>query len=99
MTVGRPPQTPVERPRSPGAPAILDTADAVDDRAAIDRAAGRIDSIVLSARAAAIVRAGLAVKAFVIASLETAYRKIELASGAAVLLEAGIYRLAQRSSL
>mgnify|MGYP001457318585 CR=1 FL=1 len=96
MTIGRQPQAPIERSRSPGAAARIGAAESADDRVLSSRIAGRSDAIELSSRAKAIVRAGLAVKALVIASLETAYRKIRLASGAAVVLEAGLYRLAHR---
>jgi hypothetical protein len=52
------------------------------------------DVIIVSPRALAIVRAGIAVRAFVIRGLETLRRTIALGEGRTLVLEYGIYRAA-----
>jgi len=52
----------------------------------------RFDTIVLSERARALVRAGRAMRALVMTALATAHRTLALASGLALVLDGGIYR-------
>ena len=51
------------------------------------------DAIVVSQRALALLRAGLAVRAFVIAGLESLRRTISLGGSARLRLRHGIYQL------
>lgn len=52
----------------------------------------RCDAIIISERAAALIRAGLAVRAFVLSTLETVYRSVDVRPGTRIVLEGGIYR-------
>jgi hypothetical protein len=51
------------------------------------------DAITLSARAAALVRAGLAVRAYVMAGWENMRRIVTLPNGRTLLFENGLYGL------
>jgi hypothetical protein len=52
----------------------------------------RTDAISLSARAAVLLRAGLAVRAYVMSGWEHVRRTVTFANGRALVLENGIYR-------
>ncbi len=78
----------------PTAPAAVDAGDASLAAAAANASAPRCDIILLSVRANDLMRAGLAVRAFVIHALEHIYRKVPRASHGVIILEAGIYRAA-----
>jgi hypothetical protein len=86
--------------QTPGAPAAapgaIDAGDSALAAALPASATARCDSITLSLRAHALIRAGLTVRAFVIAALENVYRRVPRAAGGAIVLEAGVYRVAWR---
>ena len=84
----------------PAAPAGLRPAAATTDTDALltdaldasSAAAVRSDAIVLSERAKALLRAGLASRAFVLPAISTLFRTVEIAAGIHVAIEGGIYR-------
>ncbi|HME81857.1 MAG TPA: hypothetical protein VKF82_07245 [Candidatus Eremiobacteraceae bacterium] len=96
MSVGRPPGTnDLARVLTHGAnaPAAPDAPEIVDDHEIVP-AGGHtpaLDLITLSARAWSLVRAGLAVRAFVMTALTRTYRTLVL-RGRTVILEFGVYR-------
>jgi hypothetical protein len=91
----------VTAPRSAGAlatargsqPAPIDAADAAAAVALWHTPIAKRDAITLSARATALVRAGLAVRAYVMAGWENVRRLITLSNGRAVVFEHGLYSL------
>ena len=86
-------------PRSAGALATargsqttaVDAADAAAAVALWHTPIAKRDAITLSAQAAALVRAGLAVRAYVMAGWEHVRRLITLPNGQAVVFEHGLY--------
>jgi hypothetical protein len=97
MTVARPrnPALVVDVPRAgdlalPPSGAI-DLAHAIELAAGEGRDDGTRDAIVLSARASALLRAGLAVRAFILDALTHVERALTL-TGKTIVLEFGVYR-------
>ena len=88
-------------PRSAGAlatargsqPAAIDAADAAAAVALWHTPIAKRDAITLSARASALVRAGLAVRAYVMAGWEHVRRIVTLANGQSLVFENGLYSL------
>ena len=72
-------------------PAAIDAADAVAAVALWHTPIAKRDAITLSARAAALVRAGLAVRAFVMAGWEHVRRLVTLSNGRSLVFENGLY--------
>jgi hypothetical protein len=67
-------------------------ADDVVDLAAATLEGARVDRILLSARASAIIAAGLAVRAFILRGVEELHRRITVGRQT-IVLDAGIYAL------
>jgi hypothetical protein len=90
--MGGPRSSPALAPvRNPGARAV----NAVDQSAesgSPESIAARTDAISLSARAAALIRVGLAVRAYVMSGWEQVRRTVTFANGRTLVLENGIYR-------
>ena len=90
----------IDRPRSAPTAASPDArvagSEGIDDAGELDFApleASRLDRIALSARAQALIAAGLAVRAFVLHGIEEVYRRVTLDRGRWLTLESGIYRV------
>lgn len=75
-------------------PPTLDSADDVASSALAQGVLRHADAICLSVRASALVRAGLAARAFVLRAADQLYRRVLLGPGRVLELEGGIYRLA-----
>lgn len=73
-------------------PSAVDAADAVAAVALWHTPIAKRDAITLSAQAAALVRAGLAVRAYVMAGWEHVRRIVTLSNGRAILFENGLYK-------
>jgi hypothetical protein len=71
--------------------APVEAADAVAAIASWHTPISKRDAITLSARAAALVRAGLAVRAFVMVGWEHIRRLVTLSNGQTLVLEHGLY--------
>jgi hypothetical protein len=97
MSVGRSPGTrDLAQVVAHGANALAppDAPEIIDDHELVTAAGGHksaLDLITLSARAWSLLRAGLAVKAFVMTALTRTYRTL-LLRGRPVILEFGVYR-------
>lgn len=86
-------------PRSAGAlaaargsqPSAIDAADTAAAVALWHTPIAKRDAITLSAQAAALVRAGLAVRAYVMAGWEHVRRLVTLSNGQSVVFEHGLY--------
>jgi len=72
--------------------APVEAADAVAAIASWHAPLSKRDAITLSARAAAIIRAGLAVRAYVMVGWEHVRRLITLPNGQSLVFEHGLYR-------
>jgi hypothetical protein len=89
----------VARPRDPARtgnialppPGAVDLAEAIELAGIEHRDGDSHDAILLSARASMLLRAGLAVRAFVMDGLMRAQRVLTLA-GKTIVLEFGVYR-------
>jgi hypothetical protein len=90
--MGGPRSSPALAPvRNPGT-RVVDSVDQAAQNGSPEAIAARTDAISLSARAAALLRAGLAVRAYVMSGWEHVRRTVALASGRTLVLENGIYR-------
>jgi hypothetical protein len=72
--------------------APVEVADAVAAIASWHTPISKRDAITVSARAAAIIRAGLAVRAYVMAGWEHIRRVVTLPNGHTLALEHGLYK-------
>jgi hypothetical protein len=70
----------------------VEAADAVAAIASWHTPLSKRDAITLSARAAALIRAGLAVRAYVMVGWEHIRRLVTLANGQSLVFEHGLYR-------
>jgi hypothetical protein len=75
----------------------VEAADAVAAVASWHAPVLKRDAITLSARAAALVRAGLAVRAYVMAGWENVRRLVTLSNGQSLVLEYGLYGTTTRT--
>jgi hypothetical protein len=91
VTLGRPREAVQIRPLDTGTVAASQTVEAVDLADFYVGSTGSRDIIRLSSRAAALVRAGLKVRALVIAALLQTSRTL-LSSGRPLIVEYGMYR-------
>ena len=73
--------------------APVEAADSVAAAALWHAPISKRDAITLSARAAAIVQAGLAVRAYVMAGWENMRRLITISNGRTIVFENGLYSL------
>ena len=72
--------------------APVEAADAAAAIASWHAPLSKLDAITLSARAAALVRAGLAVRAYVLAGWEHIRRFVTLPNGQSLVFENGLYK-------
>jgi len=79
---------PVRNPRTQA----VDGVDQSAQSGSPEATAARTDAISFSARAAALVRVGLAVRAYVMGGWEQVRRTVTFANGRTLVLENGIYR-------
>lgn len=93
MTVNRPPETGLAKRLDAAQTGSIAPADALDLLTASVVSDSSVDAIALSARALALIRAGLAVRALVIYALLDSYRSV-IAGGRSLVLECGVYRAA-----
>jgi hypothetical protein len=77
--------------RNPGT-RVVDGVDQAAQGGPPEATAARTDAISLGARAAALLRAGLAVRAYVMNGWEHVRRTVTFANGRTLVLENGIYR-------
>jgi hypothetical protein len=77
--------------RNPAA-RVVDGVDQTTQSGSPESIASRTDAISLSARAAALLRVGLAVRAYVMSGWEQIRRTVTFANGRTLVLENGIYR-------
>lgn len=74
-------------------PAAVEAADAIAAVASWHTPISKRDAITLSARATALVRAGLAMRAYVMSGWENVRKLVTLPSGRSLVFENGLYGL------
>ncbi|HLJ84896.1 MAG TPA: hypothetical protein VKT51_12050 [Candidatus Eremiobacteraceae bacterium] len=90
--MGGPRSSPALAPvRNPSA-RVVDGVDQAAQGGSPEFVAARTDAIALSARALSLLRAGLAVRAYVMSGWEQVRRIVTFANGRTLVFENGIYR-------